>query len=58
MCHRRADVRVSADAGLKPASSRRSYAPRGDDRELLDRPLRSVDHGNAMPLVNHPLHGA
>jgi hypothetical protein len=26
------DVRVSADAGLKPASSRRSYAPRGDDR--------------------------
>ena|SRR5438309_3756775 len=38
-----APVRVSADAGLKPASSRRSYALRGDDREWFDRPLRSVD---------------
>jgi hypothetical protein len=40
---------VSADAGLEPASSRRSYAPRGDDREWFDRPLRSVRpaHGNA-----------
>jgi hypothetical protein len=37
MCHRRADVRVSANAGLKPASSRQSYAPSGDDREWFDR---------------------
>jgi hypothetical protein len=43
ICDRRADVRVSADAGLEPASSRRSYAPGGDDREWFDRPLRSVD---------------
>src|SRR6516164_7041825 len=50
--YRRADVRVSADAGLEPASSRRSYAPRGDDREWFDRPLRLVDQGNAVPLVN------
>src|SRR5262245_36955111 len=34
--------RVSADAGLEPASSRRSYAPRGDDREWFDRLVRSV----------------
>lgn len=42
---RRADVRVSADAGLKPASSRRSSAPSGDDREWFDRLLRSVRPG-------------
>jgi hypothetical protein len=42
---RRADVRVSADAGLKPASSRRSCAPSGDDREWVDRLLRSVRPG-------------
>jgi hypothetical protein len=42
---RRADVRVSADAGLRPASSRRSSAPSGDDREWFDRLLRSVRPG-------------
>jgi hypothetical protein len=51
---RRADVRVSADAGLTPASSRRSYAPSGDDREWFDRPLRSVKPGQCMPVVNAP----
>jgi hypothetical protein len=52
MCHRRADVRVSADAGLKPASSRRSYAPRGDDREWFDRLLRSVKPGQCSAAGN------
>ena len=52
MCHRRADVRASADAGLKPASSRRSYASSGDDREWFDRLLRSVKPGQCNALVN------
>src|SRR5581483_9214671 len=52
MCHRRADVQVSADAGLEPASSRRSCAPSGDDREWFDRPLRSVSPALMLPLVN------
>jgi hypothetical protein len=52
MCHRRADVRASADAGLKPASSRRSYAPRGDDRGWFDRLMRSISPALMLPLVN------
>jgi len=47
-----APVRVSADAGLKPASSRRSYAPRSDDRRWFDRLLRSISPALLLPLVN------
>jgi hypothetical protein len=43
---------VSADAGLEPASSRRSYAPRGDDREWFDRLVRSISPALVLLLVN------
>jgi len=43
---------VSADAGLEPASSRRSHALSGNDREWFDRLLRSVKLGQCNALVN------